>query len=351
MKKQYFPILNSIRGIAALIVLVHHLILYLKGEEMDYPFPYFFDEFLEVGKYGVQIFFTLSGFLIGGNLFVERSNKTSNILNFIRNRILRIWPLYFTVLLLSLTIIPFLNEFEIFHSSARFTRVIDGNEGSYRHLAINLLLFLPNYLYYLGEYLPGFTQAWSIGVEEQFYLLVPFLFKSKRSFFFLLIMLFLIFISSKYFGFTPFLKSQLSYFISLIIGVFFGCLRYLIRPNFTKNTKGFIVVFVLLILIQVNFKLFSNNFILLSTVLGLLIFCSSYFTSKENVTAYFGKYSYGIYMYHPMIMYMAFGPLLKISSNDLFSSFWMILVFIVTLLISIVSFNYIEKPALKLKKS
>lgn len=99
-QKFIFPNLNAIRFIAAFFVIIHHTEqfkeLFHINNVFNIPFVY------AVGKLGVILFFTLSGFLITYLLLRERENrKKINIKNFYMRRVLRIWPLYYLIVVLS----------------------------------------------------------------------------------------------------------------------------------------------------------------------------------------------------------------------------------------------------------
>ena len=95
------------------------------------------------GWTGVDLFFVLSGFLIGRQIWRERfSTGTVNFPRFFLRRGFRIWPLYFAMLLLFAFLgHPLANRWD--------------------------LLFLSNY------FQGGFDRGWSLSTEEQFYILVP----------------------------------------------------------------------------------------------------------------------------------------------------------------------------------
>jgi peptidoglycan/LPS O-acetylase OafA/YrhL len=149
------PELDAIRGLAVLMVLVHNTGRY---PQLHLGF------IARNGWMGVDLFFVLSGFLITNVLLQARSER-GYFKNFYVRRCLRIWPLYYSVLFLMFVIIPILRPSagkEIFQ-----TRSMPW--WSY-------LIFLQNFL------VPVITKAagalavtWSLAVEEQFYLLWPFI--------------------------------------------------------------------------------------------------------------------------------------------------------------------------------
>ena len=106
-KSIYFPNLNSIRFIAALLVIIHHIeqfksVFNIYPNQMNNPVIGSF------GPLGVRLFFVLSGFLITYLLFAEKEvSGTISITKFYIRRALRIWPLYYLIVLLAFFIVPY----------------------------------------------------------------------------------------------------------------------------------------------------------------------------------------------------------------------------------------------------
>lgn len=123
----------------------------------------------EAGPLGVVFFFVLSGYLITYLLCAEKSQTgTISIRQFYLRRILRIWPLYYFVLILGFFILPQFEWFEVHYQSQKLETHFLGNLLYYS-------IILPNIAYALYDAIPNIGQAWSIGVEEQFYLIWPLL--------------------------------------------------------------------------------------------------------------------------------------------------------------------------------
>src|SRR5882724_8754058 len=100
----YFPGLNGIRAIAAVLVIFAHV------NEFAYLFR--LSEFytkIDIGAVAVTIFFVLSGFLITYLLIeeIQQFGKIS-LRKFYVRRIFRIWPLYYAVILLSVILYPYM---------------------------------------------------------------------------------------------------------------------------------------------------------------------------------------------------------------------------------------------------
>ena len=90
------PSLDGIRAIAVLLVVIEHGSVRLLAR----------DSWMPVGRIGVGIFFVLSGYLITSLLLSERANRGQiSLRDFYVRRALRIWPLYYTVLLIQLVVL------------------------------------------------------------------------------------------------------------------------------------------------------------------------------------------------------------------------------------------------------
>lgn len=117
--------------------------------------------FAHAGWIGVQLFFVLSGFLITGNLIDSR--RASNYYSaFYARRVLRIFPLYFVTLIVGLLILPSVLSYSPGALASH------ANQGWY-------WTFLSNWSQPFGKEVSGFSHFWSLAVEEQFYLLWPFI--------------------------------------------------------------------------------------------------------------------------------------------------------------------------------
>lgn len=150
--RRYLEGLNTLRAIAALVVVIAHVELF----KHDRGIPSAFDaniRRLPDAHLGVVLFFVLSGFLITYLLIGERkASGTISLRKFYFRRILRIWPLYYLILFVSFLLHPGgigLGEWLLSLFGAP-------NIGAALHM----------------EWTPG-PHIWSIGVEEQFYLVWP----------------------------------------------------------------------------------------------------------------------------------------------------------------------------------
>ncbi|MDR3713392.1 MAG: acyltransferase [Puia sp.] len=158
--RPYFPSLTGLRAIAALVVLFTHVERYRQLTGRDLMMPYANSSF--AGSLAVTFFFVLSGFLITSLLLAEKSQRgTIRIGAFLYKRWRRIWPLYYTVLAAGYGVSIFLLK----------STPADPLENG---VFLNILL-LPNIAFAFGLIPDILIQIWSVGTEEQFYLIWPFL--------------------------------------------------------------------------------------------------------------------------------------------------------------------------------
>lgn len=151
----YRPELDMLRFFAFLCVFQHHVTFTLG---LDRIFPARIRELQEAGAYGVCLFFLLSAYLITELLCKERDETNSvHLKAFYIRRVLRIWPLYFAFLAFGVVFGLVMPHFRV---------------EPYRLLAF-LLLAGNWYTSYFGWTANPISPLWSISVEEQFYLLIP----------------------------------------------------------------------------------------------------------------------------------------------------------------------------------
>ena len=157
------PELDGLRGLAILLVILCHYV----GNPDHTPLGFFPHRFLlafTVGWSGVDLFFVLSGFLIGG-ILLDARNSPQYFRAFYMRRVFRILPIYYLwTLLFAATVIAALVFFP-------------GRLG----VAFSDLLRVPVQLLFLQNIFIGmphftwtwFVVTWSLAIEEQFYLLAP----------------------------------------------------------------------------------------------------------------------------------------------------------------------------------
>jgi peptidoglycan/LPS O-acetylase OafA/YrhL len=154
----HIPALDGVRALAILLVIPHNLdTLNITHPGVIFPLVLL----MHAGWIGVQLFFVLSGFLITGNL-LDAQGADNYFSAFFGRRALRILPLYYTVLLVAFVIAPLLV------AVPEQMRLTESHQ-------VSLWTFVTNWTepYDGGVY--GFGHFWSLAVEEQFYLIWPFI--------------------------------------------------------------------------------------------------------------------------------------------------------------------------------
>ncbi|HZJ61945.1 MAG TPA: acyltransferase [Kofleriaceae bacterium] len=151
------PALDGVRGLAILLVLAHNLSPFESTRRLiDLSAGLTFD----FGWVGVQLFFVLSGYLISG-ILLDTRGAPGYYRAFFGRRVLRIFPLYYGVLFLCLVLLPVLGL------------APDALLADRRH-SVWLWTYLINWAEPLGAAIAVFPHFWSLAVEEQFYLVWPF---------------------------------------------------------------------------------------------------------------------------------------------------------------------------------
>jgi len=361
MSKVYFQNLNSLRFIAAILVVIHHIEQFKKIMHL----PNYFDNLIinNLGKIGVNLFFVLSGFLITFLLLTEKNNSdTISVSKFYKRRILRIWPLYFLLIVLSFFVFPQINILQI-------NELSNSIHDNFISKLILFICFLPNLC--LGIFPPVLfaSQMWSIGYEEQFYLIWPWILKKTKPLKNLMIFLFSSYIILKtmlIFVFKNELIKNNLYdkiilffdfpsFDSLLVGGFFAYLvfiNYRIVHYFYKPIIQVIIYLLLLFFIVFNsyFSLYINQ--IYSILFGLIIINlsknnKSIFKLENKIFNYLGQITYSMYMFHSVIIVLVLNTMKTINNKNIFIEYFTIL--ILTVLFSIFSYEFFEKYFINLK--
>lgn len=348
----HFKGLNGIRSIAALAVVLSHITLSLGDFNLD---PSIFGT--ENGKpkglllagFGVSIFFVLSGFLITYLIQTEKDQHVINIRKFYMRRILRIWPLYYLYLFIIVLFLLLTHE-KIDMSS--------------------LLLYVfysANIPFITGHTIQFIAHYWSLGVEEQFYLFWPWVNKYTKSIlrFCLVGIIFLIGLKMSLHIFFPntILEEiiHVTRFHCMLIGALGAILyksenKFFIKIIDTKIVQSFSWFIIFLVAInQFHIASFIDNEII--SVVALFIIVGQIKERNRIVNLdlrifnFLGNISYGIYVIHPILIYLSSKVIGDLQINSLlkylivYSSITGLTIFSAHL-----SFKYFEKYFLKFKE-
>ncbi len=357
---KHYPELDGLRGVAILMVIAFHY----------FPNVYLF----KFGWAGVDLFFVLSGFLISSRL-VPYINDKGIILQFYRNRLLRIIPLYFLFLIVFFLVWFFFASKEtLFHNPF------------YKKNWYTFFLFIQNWIYihFPKQPIESLNHFWSLAVEEQFYIFFPAFIlltrKPKRILAGALVLIFTILICRNLY----FLIFSSNY-QSIYWNTFFRADSFLIGSvlfilfNYYKESKGvfkiynyfffasliFIVagacIYQSILMSNPSFQTFGYTCI--PVIFGyILLQCINrhnhtlILIASNSILQYVGKISYGLYIFHWPIYFMGFGVLSKIFKNQNinYAQLYALNIcssILITFLISHLSYKYFESYFLNFKKS
>ncbi len=363
-QKRHFANLDGVRFIASFLVLFHHI------EQIKYalelPNIYSWPVVQHAGRLGVGLFFVLSGFLITYLLVQERHNY-GNVAarKFYLRRIFRIWPIYFLLVLSSYFLLPHLPV-------AGFLGTGDSLGEHYWERLFFLAIVLPNYAFVLYELPYWCAQAWSIGVEEQFYYLWPWLFKypGKRLLILavFLVVSFALLAVGIYFLHVPGevqMAKVITFFGQFRIHIMaLGGLAALAVYHDRRQLLDFLfrrdmqlAVYALglaLFFSGVHFSGFMEGYAVFFTFFILNVSSNprSVIRLEFRWLSYLGKISYGLYLYHVVVTVVVINLLLRYWPDAGSGSFQVVLYLAavaLSVLVSALSYAYLEKPLLRYK--
>jgi len=372
-KRIFFSGLNGIRFFAASAVVFHHCEQYKYWDGL--PSLWGTEGWVGVlldalGHKAVSLFFVLSGFLITYLLLAEIDRSgTVNLKKFYMRRALRIWPVYYLVMGIAFFVLP------------QFVSLGQWNELLDQHFTTAFLIYLvifPNLLRATPVQVVGANQAWSVGVEEQFYLIWPILVRAFHK------------------VFVPFLVVLLGLKFAVQLGAYYGAI-YFEGSTLGTALDKFYTVWNLFRIEQMAvgalgaYYLYHEHQTILKWVysrpaqmLGTLLFISFFFVSYHfqgatliegvvflvfimNVStndSFFiklkhkrydtlGNLSYGIYMYHTICISLVMYLLEQLNWQDsigLYNGVLYLVSYLLTLVVSYVSYQYFELYFLKFKE-
>jgi peptidoglycan/LPS O-acetylase OafA/YrhL len=342
-----YPSINGLRAISILLVIFHHLsikeFLFSGTEKVEWLFP--LTSFLQDGHLGVNVFFVISGFLITSLMLNEETTtNTISLRNFYIRRTLRIFPAYYFLLIVYFI----LQLFQIVYIS---------NES---------WLTAITYTKYFNWKLDWITaHAWSLSIEEHFYLFWPLIFIHARQFRkkIVIALILTVPIIRVVLFFHPISWMDELTIFTRIDSIATGCLFALYKDEILEKIQkhwlklfyvSVITIFSLPVLIIIMNKInLGFVFIPLGTthgtianfMIGFLMMYSIFGPRKLwfkflnlKVINYIGLLSYSIYLWQQMFIS---GP------NNLGTTYPQNLLFI--FIMAMVSYHLIEKPFLKLK--
>ncbi|MDM5427252.1 acyltransferase family protein [Bacillus mycoides] len=346
---RYMVGLDSLRGLAILGVILYHINF----------------NWMPGGFLGVTVFFVLSGYLITDILAMEwKRNKRIDLKKFWLSRARRLLPAMFVMLVITLAWIT------IFHSS-----LLEKMRGD----SLAALFYVSNwwYIYHKLSYFDNFNQLsplnhfWSLAVEEQFYVVWPFIISlglyhiKKQSRMILLICLGAVASAlAMAILYEPGADPSRIYYgtdtraFSLLIGAALALIwpsnrlanKIIPKARLILDVVGGTALIIILLMFwktnQYDPFLYNGGMVLLSIATALLVANLAHPASRIaqflrfRPLRWIGIRSYGIYLWHYPILTLT-TP--KVNAGD-FSLIRAILQFILIIMIAQISWKYIEKP-------
>jgi peptidoglycan/LPS O-acetylase OafA/YrhL len=355
--------LDGVRGAAILLVVVYHLAVSVR-DEFGYT-----NRLLRIGEFGwtgVGLFFVLSGFLITGILYDSKDNSRPSgryFRNFYMRRVLRILPLYYGVLLFVLLL-----------------RAVWPEAGFYgRANPAWMWVYLTNIVIaWKGSGAFGFMfHFWSLAIEQHFYLAWPlamFLLNRRRLMQLAAALSFLslgLRIALVLGGINPVAIYVLtsSYLDALCLGAVLALLvrrpegvRNLARPAWMAGSVSGILILAIIVvrhtLDPLDPVMQTLGYSLLAVFFGALLILSLTSPLQRvlnlGILRWFGKYSYGIYVWHPILFVLVFhtdpARAIRGGSGTVEMLVSLGLALMVTLAATLLSWHFWESQFLKLKR-
>jgi len=349
--------LESLRGVAALLVFMHH---FFEGIPV-------IDSKIFINSYlMVDLFFVLSGFVIF-NAYADKINSSLDLLRFQFLRFGRLYPVHllFVVLFLLFALAKYLLILNSGYTGARNHEL---SEYTLFSVLCNLLL--------IETIFPSLNvasinvPAWSISVEFYTYLIFGFvvlLLRKIKNFIFSLLVIISIF------ALAFNLAGDYSAIFRCFAGFFSGCITagLIKKVNFKcSRYASFIFILLLLLFLHIKPEIIHNTVIyydvliyFLASLLIAAIVLNPYgalnIILKNKILACFGLISYSLYMSHMLIIHLVAGffkfflrhPDIQMADGTWqpsLTNFEVLIAFVssfcITLIVSYLIFNYIEKP-------
>lgn len=323
--------IDGLRALAVISVIIYHL------------------GFLKNGYLGVDIFFVISGFLITKIIYQETLSNNFSLLKFYERRIRRILPLLFSVTFVSVLLGTILL---LPQDLVALSKSVIASNFSFN----NILMFITSGGYWeaTNDFKP-LMHTWSLGIEEQFYVLYPLIFMIFRKTWI------------KYIGILIITVTVLSLLLFLMPGnatskffllqyrfyeLSFGGLAAIfisgkVKRNHISDFSQLTFVILILIILSDGIKLSNELNIIFTTILTIAILLLGEVLNVKNswyykifthpAITFLGKISFSLYMWHQVIF--AFARMTVFREMTLS---WALILTFLTFLLSILSYYFIE---------
>lgn len=349
-KRIHFHTFDSLRFLSFLLVFIQHAPV-PEGSILRY---------FSRGEVGVSFFFVLSGFLITYILILEKlNNQTIPLKKFFKRRILRIWPLYYAMVIFAFCTPYIINFFHLPFS----------NKG-YEPNWFLTITFLENYKMMSTGMLANVSPLpviWSLCVEEHFYIIwgcIMYFISLKNIPKLIIVCIFISFVSRIIYhilGISSLdIFTNISYFaFGAIPAYLFVFKKDIIRklsmiPSIYKYLYFFIVILAIALLPDIIFfKHIQIGIIIFGILFSVLILFTLgdrnvFKISDRSIFGRLGKYTYGLYLIHTicLVLFDRIGKRYDLSNYTVIIS-----ALLFTIFLAYLSYHLFEKQFLKLKKS
>lgn len=351
--------LDGLRGVAILAVMLYH---FSGGYKGPHPALRLWSLVADAGWIGVDLFFALSGFLITGILY-ETACDEQRVKNFYARRSLRIFPLFYFVLIGLLLLTPILKLHWHWENLLYFV-----------YLSNMAVLFVPNF--HLPSQWVNLGHLWSLAVEEQFYLFWPWVVWWVRRKTALLWIIVAVLITVPVLrgvlfahGTDPSLIGRL--LLTRADSLLFGAGAALLArsPSAKKLPAGKILlasVAALALVLDLSHGadpasawICVLGYSLIAAASASVIFLAQQGSGwlprliDRKLFRFFGRYSYGLYLFHGLyfvyLRHLSGKIEAETHSGLLAHSFIIIVGFALSIALAVLSYHFFEAPILKLK--
>jgi peptidoglycan/LPS O-acetylase OafA/YrhL len=355
IKGRHIPEFDGIRGMAVTLVIIAHFFPFL-GPTTD------------IGWISVDSFFVLSGYLIT-NILISSRHQKKYFRNFYARRVLRVFPVYYFLLIVTLFILPLV------------LRSLPAGYDYFLKNRIFYFAYLQNSLFQRDGWPPAWmlSHLWSLAIEEQFYILWPLFVFFLPNRWLLVVTSLMISISIALRFSNPDILYAYFSTPTRIDAILVGCslaILLLEKPRVVEQIALplFILILALVIIAfyRTYWQLSYQNHHMKRwgyTVVdigwaALLVICMSAAKKiswvgrmfRVRILTFLGKYSYGIYLYH-MVLFFLLGEWISMAwkwvgvrAEGIFNWPVGLTILTITLMISYLSYRFLETPFLRLKK-
>lgn len=355
--------LDLVRAIAILLILSSHstILIFPDSELKSIKFIQFF------GTVGVDVFFVLSGFLIGTILIKHIDlgyTKPQDFYRFWLRRWLRTLPNYYFILIINIVLL------------LCFKKKLPESVYNYFYFTQNLIEATPSF----------FTESWSLSIEEFAYVLGPILllliaiiFKriTKTSFLVVTICVIILFLITKIwlhitnlgvaenFNWSHSFRKVVITRIDSIYYGFIGAYLSFYHSKFWRKINKLTLVLGIVMFVSIHFYLFKsalnpNAYLLFYNVFYLPLlsvnillffpFFSTYKSKNNKVVVNISLWSYSLYLVNYSIVLLTIKQFIFVSDLSGLNKFLILLSYwVLSFMLAYLMFNYFEKPILKFR--